>query len=239
MSFSQPKSTKKGSSVDRIYAQLRQMAMNYQFRPGEPLNETELAASLGVSRTPLRVVLNRLVAEGLLEFVPRRGFSGRPLDAKMIYDLYEMRCGLEVISARFATQRASDAELEDLIEFWQQAARQFATCSPMECVQFDEEFHERLARLSQNSELLNLLRLLNARVHFLRFISMEREEFRRDTCTEHQQILAAIQQRQPESVSDRMYAHVMLRQEKLVDVLKEGIARIYMGDSVLHCESKY
>lgn len=233
MSISQPKSTKKGSSVDRIYAQLRQMAMNYQFRPGEPLNETELAESLGVSRTPLREVLNRLVAEGLLEFVPRRGFSGRPLEAKMIYDLYEMRSGLEVISARFATQRASDAELGDLVAFWQQASQQFATCSPMACVQFDEAFHERLARLSQNLELLNLLRMLNARVHFLRFISMEQESFRRDTCGEHGQILAAIQQRQPELAGDRMQAHVMLRREQLVEVIKEGIARIYMGEAVL------
>jgi DNA-binding GntR family transcriptional regulator len=233
MSISQPRSVKQGSHVDRIYHQLRQMAMNYQFRPGESLNETDLAASLNVSRTPLREVLNRLVAEGLLEFVPRRGFSGRPLEAKMIYDLYEMRSGLEVISARFATQRASDAELEDLVAFWQQASQQFSTCSAMACVQFDEEFHERLARLSQNLELLNMLRMLNARVHFLRFISMEQAGFRRDTCGEHAQILAAIQQRQPDLVSDRMYAHVMLRREQLVDVIKEGIARIYMGNAAL------
>ncbi|MDX2244274.1 MAG: GntR family transcriptional regulator [Leptolyngbyaceae cyanobacterium bins.302] len=231
MTISQPNSTRKGSSVDRIYSQLRQMAMNYKFRPGEPLNETELAASLDVSRTPLREVLNRLVAEGLLEFVPRRGFAGRPLDPKTIYDLYEMRCGLEVMSARLATQRASDAELIELTEFWENATRQFATSSPMECVQFDEEFHERLALLAQNSELLNLLRMLNARVHFLRFISMEQETFRQSTCAEHQQILTAIQQRQPELGGDRMYSHVMLRREQLVDVIKEGIARIYMGSS--------
>ena len=232
MTISPPKPAKKGSSVDRIYQQLREMAMNYKFRPGEPLNETELAASLGVSRTPLREVLNRLVAEGLLEFVPRRGFAGCPLDPKTIYDLYEMRCGLEVMSARLATQRASDDELQDLVEFWQTAAQHFPISSPMACVQFDETFHKRLAQLSQNSELLNLLRMLNARVHFLRLISMEQEKFRQDTCTEHQQILVAIQQRQPELVADRMGAHVMLRKEQLVDVIKEGIARIYLGQTV-------
>jgi len=232
MTISHPKPARKGSSVDRIYHQLREMAMNYKFRPGEPLNETELAVSLGVSRTPLREVLNRLVAERLLEFVPRRGFAGCPLDPKTIYDLYEMRCGLEVMSARLATQRASDAELQDLVEFWQTAVQQFPSGSPMACVQFDEAFHERLAQLSQNLELLNLLRMLNARVHFLRFISMEQEQFRVDTCTEHQHILMAIQQRQPELVADRMYAHVMLRKEQLVDVIKEGIARIYLGQNV-------
>ena len=222
---------KKGSSVDRIYAQLRQMAMNYKFRPGEPLNEVELAASLGVSRTPLREVLNRLVAEGLLEFVPRRGFSGRPLDTKMVYDLYEMRCGLEMMSARLATQRASDAEFDELLTFWKTKGSQFATASPIECVEYDEEFHERLAALSRNRELLHLLKNLNARVHFLRLISMEQPDFRTSTCAEHELILSAMMERQPDVVGDRMYEHVTLRQEELVDVIKEGIARLYMRDS--------
>ncbi len=205
------------------------MAMNYRFRPGEPLNETELAASLGVSRTPLREVLNRLVAEGLLEFVPRRGFSGRPLDIKMVHDLYEMRCGLEMISAKLATERATDAELDELIAFWDEVALKFDTFSPIECVQHDEIFHEQIAMLSHNTELLHCLKIINARIHYLRLISMEKHHFRDNTCNEHQMILAAIKERNGESTANRMYAHVTMRQEQLVDVLKEGIARLYMA----------
>lgn len=227
-SISQPKAAKKGSSVDRIYEQLRHMAMNYKFRPGEPLLETELAASLGVSRTPLREVLNRLVAEGLLDFVPRRGFSGRSLDPKRVQDLYEMRCGIEVMSARLAAQRASEAELEALKTFWEDKAARFAECSALECVQWDEAFHEQLAILSQNQELANLIRQLNARVHFLRVISLENPAFRQSTCAEHAQILAAIAHHDPDLVGDRMANHVTLRQEELIEFIKEGLARLYL-----------
>jgi DNA-binding GntR family transcriptional regulator len=218
----------RSSSVDRIYEQLRQMAMNYRFRPGEPLNETELATSLGVSRTPLREVLNRLVAEGLLEFVPRRGFSGCPLDARVVHDLYEMRCGLEMISTKLATERATDGELDQLMAFWDDVSQKFAISTAIECVQQDELFHEQLATLSRNAELLRTLRNINARVHYLRLISMEHTHLRDNTCNEHQMILATIRERNAEAAANRMYAHITLRQEELADVLKEGVARLYL-----------
>lgn len=219
---------KSGSSVDRIYEQIKQMAMNYKFRPGEPLNEVELAASFEVSRTPLREVLNRLVAEGLLDFVPRKGFSCKPLDTKRVFDLYEVRCGLEMMSARLATERATDAELQDLLQVWQDAAQSFCHFSPLECARCDEQFHEQLARLSRNTELLRMLQNINARAHYLRLISMEQEAFRRNTCAEHQLILQAICDRNPEAAVHCMSAHVSLRQEQLVEVIKEGVARLYM-----------
>jgi DNA-binding GntR family transcriptional regulator len=225
-----PKTSQKksGSSVDRIYEQLKQMAMNYQFRPGEPLNEVELAASFEVSRTPLREVLNRLVAEGLLDFVPRKGFSCKPLDTKRVFDLYEVRCGLEMMSARLATERATDEEIEDLLQFWKQAAESFCTLTPVECARCDERFHEQLAQLSRNSELLHTLQNINARAHYLRLISMEQDHYRRTTCAEHHLILQAICDRNSEAAVNCMSAHVSLRQEQLVEVIKEGVARLYM-----------
>jgi DNA-binding GntR family transcriptional regulator len=218
-----------GSSVDRIYEQLKQLAVNYKFRPGEPLNEVDLAASFGVSRTPLREVLNRLVAEGLLDFVPRKGFSCKPLDTKRVFDLYEVRCGLEMMSAKLATERASDDEIEALVQFWKTATEKFCTLTPVDCARCDETFHERLAELSQNSELLHLLKNINARAHYLRLISMEQETYRRSTCAEHQRILRAIQDRNVDAAVNAMAAHVNLRQEQLVAVIKEGVARLYMS----------
>ena len=218
-----------GSSVDRIYEQLKQLAVNYKFRPGEPLNEVDLAASFGVSRTPLREVLNRLVAEGLLDFVPRKGFSCKPLDTKRVFDLYEVRCGLEMMSAKLATERASDDEIEALVQFWKTATEKFCTLTPVDCARCDETFHERLAELSQNSELLHLLKNVNARAHYLRLISMEQETYRRSTCAEHQRILRAIQDRNVDAAVNAMAAHVNLRQEQLVAVIKEGVARLYMS----------
>ena len=62
------------STVDKLYDQLASMAIGYAFKPGERLNEVALARQLGVSRTPLREALNRLVVEKLLRFLPGKGF---------------------------------------------------------------------------------------------------------------------------------------------------------------------
>lgn len=83
------------NSTNRVYGQIKLMAMTYQFRPGERINEVHLATRLNVSRTPVREALNRLSSEGFLSTLPNRGFFGRLLDVKEIYNLYESRCLLE------------------------------------------------------------------------------------------------------------------------------------------------
>ncbi|MBN9324433.1 MAG: GntR family transcriptional regulator, partial [Delftia acidovorans] len=77
----------RGSSV---YSTLRDMAISYEFKPGERLSESELALRLGVSRTPVREALTRLVADGFL-LPASRGYMRRELDVKESLDLYEAR----------------------------------------------------------------------------------------------------------------------------------------------------
>ncbi len=105
------------SIVDRVYEQLKAMAVSYELKPGERLNEGELAKRLGVSRTPLREALNRLNTEGFLRFTPGKGSFCRELDAHEIFDLYELRKSIEVASIRLAIKRAKDEDIDALLKF--------------------------------------------------------------------------------------------------------------------------
>ena len=109
--------TNSDSVVDRVYEQLKAMSIGFEFKPGERLNEGELAKRLGVSRTPLREALNRLNTEGFLRFAPGRGFFCRELDAHEIFDLYELRKSIEVASVRLAIKRAKDEDIDALLKF--------------------------------------------------------------------------------------------------------------------------
>ena len=111
------------SIVERVYDQLKAMAIGYEFKPGERLNEGELARSLGVSRTPLREALNRLNTESLLRFVPGKGFFCRDLDVHEIFSLYEVRKAIEVAAIRLAIQRAKDEDIDDLLAFLDSTGR--------------------------------------------------------------------------------------------------------------------
>src|ERR1700744_233317 len=105
------------SAVDRVYVELRRMAMDFRFLPGERLNEAVLAKDLGVSRTPLREALNRLSAEGFLTFSANNGFFRKTIDVKEIFDLYELRMVLEQAAVRLAVERATEEQLAELSEF--------------------------------------------------------------------------------------------------------------------------
>lgn len=214
---------------ERAYEQLKAMAVTYQLRPGERLAELDLAKRLKVSRTPIREALNRLVTEGFLTFTPNRGFQCRPLDAKEIFDLYEVRRSLESTAARLAVERASNDELADLERFIQRSRSVSEKTTVTELVRLDEEFHERVAVLSRNAEMLRILQNINARIRFCRWIDMENGR-RAATQNEHAAMLAALKARDGARAAEAMNSHIARRLDQIVDVIREGYARIYMGD---------
>ena len=80
--------------------------------PGSRLRETELAAALGASRTPLREALQGLRQQGLVEHDNEGGLRVRVLSWRDVTELYELRASLEGMSARLAARNASAAEAE-------------------------------------------------------------------------------------------------------------------------------
>ena len=103
------------SQTGRTLLNLREMLLRGDFQPGERLSELPLVARLGVSRTPIRLALDRLANEGLLEIWPTGGFVVRAFTLTDVYDAVEMRGLLEGAAARLAAERLQDPrELAEL-----------------------------------------------------------------------------------------------------------------------------
>lgn len=213
-------------STERVYERLRQMAIDFEFRPGERLNELDLARRFNVSRTPLRQAFNRLASEGFLK-VANRGFFCRSLEVKEICDLYELRCETEVIGIRLACQRASDADIERFAEFSLREGKKHEGMSARDMVRVDELFHEGLARLSGNAELLRLIENIDARIRFVRCFDMQ-HRVGTVNC-EHEKISDLLRKRDQDGCEALMRAHITRRQEQIVTVVKEAFAHIYVG----------
>ena len=96
------------SQTARATLLLREMIINGNFRPSERIKEIPLAAQLKVSRIPLRLALERLAHEGLLEIRPTRGFVVQQFSTTDIYDAIELRGVLEGAAARLAAERLRD-----------------------------------------------------------------------------------------------------------------------------------
>ena len=96
------------SQTMRATLTLRQWLLDGTFQPGERIREVPLAARLGVSRIPLRLALDRLAHEGLLENLPTRGFIVQEFTTSDVYDAIELRGTIEGMAARFAAERLND-----------------------------------------------------------------------------------------------------------------------------------
>src|SRR5450631_2027780 len=96
------------SQTGRAALVLREMLLEGHFQPGERIREVPLAAELGVSRIPLRLVLERLAHEGLLAELPTRGFVVQRFSTADIYEAIELRGLLEGMAARLAAERLQD-----------------------------------------------------------------------------------------------------------------------------------
>ncbi len=213
-------------SADRVYDHVKQMAMTYAFRPGERINEVEVARKLGVSRTPVREALNRLSSEGYLMISPNRGFYGRLLDATEIYNLFEFRCSLEQSIIRLACQRATAAELSELEAFARTTKPEEGQPPTPERLRNDEEFHMRLARMTHNVEFERALEAVNGRIHFVRWIDLKKRGTGADG---HARIVRLLKQRDPEKCAAHIENLVKRRYEEVVEVIREGVVEIYVG----------
>ncbi len=132
---------------------LRAMIVNGDLREGERINEVHLAAQLGVSRTPLREALARLVAEGAVTSLPRHGFYVCPMTADEVAQLYPMRAMLDPKALRLSGF-PSPERMKRLraLNTRVQAARQ-----PEAVVDLDDEWHQLLICDCPNLILLGLI----------------------------------------------------------------------------------
>ena len=144
------------SQTARAIAMLRQMLLRGDFRPGERVAELTLVPRLQASRTPVRLALDRLAHEGLLEALPAGGFRIREFAIADIWDAIEIRGVLDGTAARLAAERLTN--VADLAQL-QQCCRDMERLQPLDpdrfqqFVDLDEAFHAELRRLARSSML--------------------------------------------------------------------------------------
>ena len=228
--------SKTGSSVDRVYDRLRQMAVDFEFKPDERINESTLSDTLGASRTPLREALNRLVAEGFLTFQNGRGFFCRSLSPERIVELYEARQAIECEALRRSVQRASGEDIQAVVDYLDRTEPHYETCrSAAELLEMDEDFHIRLARLSGNSELVGMLRNINDRIRYVRLIDLKMIAAKKQIVknhgaqlSAHRVILNALAARDEAAAVLAMRNHIERRREEATEAVRIAYSQLYV-----------
>ncbi len=213
------------SAVGRSYRMLQSMVLSFEIKPGERINESELSKRLGVSRTPLREALNRLVSENFVDFVTTKGFFRKTIKIREIYDLIELRIALEVAGGKLAVKHASDEAVGTLFAFMHRI-EDIGALPLAEVVALDEQFHEMLVGFSGNVEIFNALRSVNARIRPLRYLGVDRDRILLGD-KQQRQICQALKRRDADRLAALLTAHIHRSQDEVESAVRELYGRIY------------
>ncbi|MGY6704421.1 GntR family transcriptional regulator [Roseinatronobacter sp.] len=173
--------------------------------PGARLREVELAARLGISRTPVREALRRLEADGLVEHLPRQGASLRRLGYAEVMELYEMRAVLEGTAARLAARAASDLELLELSEI---NTAMTASDLPSEVARLNRQFHTSLINAAKNRYLQGAIGAMARTLLILGQSTLFDPARSKSAAQEHDTLLGALHARDGLKAEQVMRAHI-------------------------------
>ena len=191
------------------YARIRAAIREGLLLPGIRLTETELAARVGVSRTPVREAIARLEMEGLLTREPRRGLSVTQPDHAQVVELYVMREILEGAAARLAAQHATDTELDAMAELVEAEPAAFGEAGRL--AEINLRLHGMLYLAAHNRYLLRSLEQLAATIALLP--SLLTQEGRAAAAhAEHLAMLEALRRRDGEAAEAAARAHARAAQ---------------------------
>ncbi|HRE79926.1 MAG TPA: GntR family transcriptional regulator [Opitutaceae bacterium] len=187
----------------RIYAQLRERILNWQYPPGHHLGEQPLCAEFSASRIPIREALRTLADQGFVDKLPKLGCYVKQPDAKAIHQLYDMRLALELFVGDSLLHPPLPTDwIEETRRYWEPllAMKADAVVDGEELVRADSEFHLGLARIGGNDYIIDALKNINERLRFVRLIVITTPHRVQDTAGEHLMILDALERKDGEAV---------------------------------------
>ncbi len=183
------------SGREKAYAYLRENILIDPEVQGKFLNEQELAAEIGVSRTPVREALLLLVSDGLVELIPQRGAYVPPVTGREMSELMELRGILESHAARLVIEqgRIPAGTMQETLDQQAKLPEELSPEAAREFIRLDTLFHQQLIDAAGNELISRTYSKLHVRQILVGVSALFRTGGRREqVCAEHQGILDAL-----------------------------------------------
>jgi len=196
------------------YNSIVNLILEYRFKPGDSLLETELSESLGLSRTPVRHALGQLTAEGFLEKKKKKGCIIPPVSPEDARHVFFARENIEGLIAALASRHATDEDIEFLWKIIEREKRLDHSPSKIDYVNVNKAFHMGIARICRNKYLEQYCRHSFWRSHTYIFFFDEyyigalESEIQEKGPGQHVQIVKAIENGNEKRAANLMRQHI-------------------------------
>lgn len=203
------------SLLDQAYNEIKLRIITCAYRPGQVLSEAAISNELRIGRTPVHQAIHRLMMDGLIAIIPRKGVMVTPVGVDEIMEIIDVRLVIECYCARLAADRADDSELQHLQRILNASEKATTQRNIEKLMLFDREFHDALANAAGNTVLAQILRSLHERSLRFWFISLRDPAHHRNVLEQHRTIVAALRSRQPDAAEKAMREHILAFQRNV------------------------
>lgn len=147
--------------TEDIYEIIKVRIIHLKYKPGQILNEIDIANEFEISRTPIRRVFQMLQNDKLINIVPRYGAQVTPVDLKEMKSIFEITRELDPFAAKLATERITSEQIEELDEIMTRMKAYNISENYQEAIDDDERFHNIIYSSCGNPWLRDILTSLH------------------------------------------------------------------------------
>jgi len=190
--FSPIKLDDKGHIRDSVFSILRNAILDKKLEPGQRLVERNIAEQLGISRTPVREAIHKLVLERLVTHSPRKGVVVSGFTKADIVEILVIRTSLEALICSIAATKIRPRELERLEALAEQISEEHGKGNLKKSNQLNDKFHETIYKAADSPRLYNFLNTLREYITKFTQVAYSKPGRPEEVWLEHKAIIEAL-----------------------------------------------
>lgn len=210
---------------DDVYNLLHNRILSHEYPPGYRFDLNTLETQLGISRTPLKVALQRLEVEGLVVIRPRRGTFVASMDVDAIAESFAIRRILELYAAEVAVRDATDSDIERLralaVDMNRLLENNDYQSVVEEFIRLDHDFHKSLIELAHNKLLIEIYKQIDVHVQIARVRQKFNLSDSMHTESEHEAILEPLEHRDSGALVTALAGHLDQSRARTLKAVEE------------------
>lgn len=223
------KSAAKITLSESVYERIRRDIITNQLKPGEKINIRELCDRYEASETPIRLALNRLASENIIEHFPRQGMRVKSLNINLCEETFDLREMLEcyyipnvimTLNVNEAMRMAFQKNVQENLEVVQKLTPDSPLDDYLKNYEYDIEFHHLLIKCSGNKLLMDLYQYLNPFLYVNYVYSKQSQERLLTGIREHGDILQALLDGDEDRAKEAVKIHLANAKRVIISILK-------------------
>lgn len=208
---------------DKAYSKICEMITQGKIRKEMPIFEKDLTERFGMSRTPIREAIQKLIAEGTLEHIPRRGFFVKTLNRKEIINSYLASEGLEGMVSYLVAEKRSSKDVEKM-KFLLAKMEEYTKNGDNESwAETDEALHNLNYSICDNDYITDALYKINIQVHRIRFLISKVMLDKEKSNNDHKLVIDAIEKKDSDEARTAAFRHMKRVRIEVIKVMDMGI----------------